>query len=583
MPRKNFTLFFTESNFHLIISLLISLVVAIFVQRQVLTNPLAINDDVRNQIYWMARLIDPSLYPHDLIADYFTQSSLVSPALWLIYKLGSYLTDPIQISQFLPLLLAPLASYFAYRFGENFAGKRYGFLSAFSFNMLVWLSRNLAGGLARSFAYPLLFAFLWCYSKNIRSGLIITAWLASLIYPPILFLSAGIWLLGFLPPSFLNASTEQPENNKPDFITFLWGIGGGLAILIYRFVLAPIHPVFGQLTNSRIAAQTPEFYEGGRVPIFHFFHHPLTLTWPDSLLGELFARTPGASRLLPLAGILLAAWGYKKLISPKLGKLKIPSLVWQLLIASILLYILAWLMLFYLYVPERYLQFSMPVLYTFLLAGILNVLLDLIENSKLTARLKTGLLIAPFLFCILIFSKVWDQNLMLPQPDMLPVFEYLKQTPKNTMIATTPGLASDIPFYAKRSVILSQEGYIPFHQAYFQIMKKRLKDFLIAYYSKDPETVIRFIQQYKIDYIMVNRQDYLPERLRLLHKKYYHSFPKSFYRQLLQNDNGSQTFILSHPQPSCQVVHSGHYILLPTKAILTGNCLIPLKSTKASP
>src|SRR5436305_9375060 len=117
-------------------TLIISIGVATLVQWEALSNPMVINDDLRNQIYWMARQIDASLFPNDLIASYFSQPSLISPVLALIYGLGSHWMDPVRLSQLLPLLLAPLATFFVYRFAENQFGKQYGFLAAFAFNMV---------------------------------------------------------------------------------------------------------------------------------------------------------------------------------------------------------------------------------------------------------------------------------------------------------------------------------------------------------------------------------------------------------------------------------------------------------------
>lgn len=564
-----------KSYYTLICALLISLGIAAYIQRDALLNPLAVNDDVRNQIYWMARLVDPSLFPHDYIATYFTQSSLVSPLLWGIYWLASHGLDPVRVGQFLPLILAPLTTYFVYRFSENYAGKRYGFLAAFSFNLIIWLSRNLAGGLARAFAYPMLFAFLFFLSKNNRIGLILTTWIASLIYPPILFLNAGIWLSSFFTSSKqTEIASNNSENNeiKPDKASFLVGIGGGLAILAYRFLVTPVSYALGPLANSTVAAHTPEFFEGGRVPIFHFFRQPIALHWPNLWVAELLARTPGLSRTLPLLGVLLIYWLFQKFLAPKIGALKVPKLAWRVLGSAIGLYVVAWFALFYLYVPERYLQLSIPVLYTFLLAGLLDVILRVISKVKTSDTLKTGFLITPLVLITLLFSWLWDENLLNPGIEMLTVCNYLKHTPKSTLIATTPGLADNIPLYARRSVLVSQEAYIPFHQGYFREMKMRLKDFLVAYYSTTPAPLIQFIQKYKVDYMMVNLQDYSLERTQKLSKKYYHSFSEPFYHQLTQNYK-TQDFLLSHPNASCRVVQAGNYILIPTQAILKPGCL----------
>lgn len=579
-----------KPDFYLLATLLMSLGIATFVQWPAITDPLAINDDVRNQVYWLARLVDPSLYPQDYIAGYFTQSSLISPLLWVIYRISSLFMDPLRASQLLPLLLAPMASWFAYRYGENFAGKRYGFLVALCFNLMVWTSRNLAGGLARAFAYPLLFAFLHFLSRKNRVGLVLTTWTASLIYPPVLFLSAGIWLLELelftrtqrkpQASSLVTSIENAPEPSlyaqevANDKLTALLGLSGSLGILLYRFVVHHINPMFGALTNAAQAAATPEFYAGGRVPIFHYFKAPIVYNGLSSLLMEFWARTPGLNRLLPLLGILLIYWGYQKWLAPRLVACKLPHLAWQTLIAAVGLYILSWPALFYLYVPERYLQLSLTVLYTLMLAGFLDIAVSLILKHGKGPQIKMAkiaLCAGPLALCAM-FSPAWDKNLAVPVPSMRPILGILKQTPKDSMVASTPGLASDVPYYAKRSVILSEEGYIPFHQTYFREMRTRLREFLSAYYATDPKAVASFIQKYKINYIIVNLADYNTEHTQKLWRKYYRAFPKSYFNELVQR-RSPEDFILSHANPQCQVVHSGQLELLRAKDILAGWCL----------
>ena len=46
----------------LLLSLLLSLAIALFVEQRVFWGVMAINDDVRNQAYWMTRITDPTLF-----------------------------------------------------------------------------------------------------------------------------------------------------------------------------------------------------------------------------------------------------------------------------------------------------------------------------------------------------------------------------------------------------------------------------------------------------------------------------------------------------------------------------------------
>ena len=186
------------------LALLLSLGIALFVERCVFWDGSAINDDVRNQAYWMLRLVDPALYPQDVIADYFTQPSLISPVVQLLYTLAARLgdtMDPLRFSQWLPFPLILLTTFFLFRFAERCVNARYAFWACGLFNLFIWTVRVFAGGLPRAFFYPLLFLFLWQYEKKAPWGIILALCLGALIYPPVGLL--GIALLCWYPFGYL--------------------------------------------------------------------------------------------------------------------------------------------------------------------------------------------------------------------------------------------------------------------------------------------------------------------------------------------------------------------------------------------
>jgi hypothetical protein len=43
--------------------------------KQALRGEYVVQDDARQHLFWMARFLDPSLFPHDLIADYFQSAA----------------------------------------------------------------------------------------------------------------------------------------------------------------------------------------------------------------------------------------------------------------------------------------------------------------------------------------------------------------------------------------------------------------------------------------------------------------------------------------------------------------------------
>lgn len=522
--------------------------IALFVERRVFWDPMAINDDVRNQAYWMNRILDPSLYPNDLIANYFTQPSLISPAVWWLYALVSHWIDPLRFSQFLPFPLIVLTTFFLFKFAESYAGSRYAFWACWLFNVFIWTVRNFAGGLPRAFFYPLLFLFLWQAEKRSIWGINLTLCLSSLIYPPALLLQLGLLLYDFW--RFRKAPSQglQP--------TVWLGIISSLGIGFWRYLqtASPTNS-FGKLLHLPQALQIPEFFPGGRIPLFVFPSFSSTLPWnilqaPLQMIPHLYITIP--------TFLLIAVWFlYQKYFKTTFGTLQIPPVIWRLMGVSLALYLLAWITLFYLYVPERYLQFTLPLVIVFVLAALWHQ----IEQRFPTFRTRFLLWAVP---CV-IANFLWQPDIINSSTDSRALLQFLSHTPKSTMIAANLRLSSNIAPLAKRSIFISHEGYIPFHQGYFKTMNVRLKDWLSAYYATDPRPLKHFLDTYAIDYLIIDANDYERERLNTLAKNYYHAFDASFFRQL--NHANRTQYILYRLGPQYAIYRNDMYWVLPTQTL----------------
>src|SRR5688572_12317860 len=57
--------------FWLALTVAVALGFALRASRPALVNPLVVHDDVRQHVFWVPRLHDPSLFPGDWIADYY--------------------------------------------------------------------------------------------------------------------------------------------------------------------------------------------------------------------------------------------------------------------------------------------------------------------------------------------------------------------------------------------------------------------------------------------------------------------------------------------------------------------------------
>ncbi len=536
-------------------ALIFSLTIALFVERDVFTNPYALNDDVRNQAYWMARILDPELFPHDYIANYFTQPILVSPLLKSIYEGLAHWVSPFTLSQFLPFALVLLATTFLFKFSEKYQNALYAFWSCLVFNCSLWIFKNMAGGLSRAFIYPLLFFTLWQMTSRHWFWVFIGLMLSAFIYPPAFFLLLVLLLIetGYY--------VGKDGHFKARLITFLSGLAGSLTLLFVRSANNPLAETFGPLSSNQSTEVLRDFYTGGRIVLFPWGN--LSQSWPVGLklMGECLERLPHLYIIIPTVVFLILIAAYHRFLQPRWGALLIPGRIWRLLFSSAILYGLAWVFLFYLYVPERYLQYSFPLIPTFMVGALLY------QTQQQGDWLKQRILPILIILTVGITALFWRDDLMDPKLQEKALFSYLKTAvPKPALIAAPPGLASHIPLYAFRSVFLSNEAYIPFHQTYFKTIKGRLKDWLSAYYSTDPRVLRQFIRQHHIDYLIVQTDDFSEKRLRGLAKRYYFAFEPAFFNQLKANRQSG--YVLEAKAQKARVFQSNGIQVFQAQALL---------------
>lgn len=528
----------------LLLALAFAFTLALWVERRIWVDPAALNDDLRNQIYWMARIAQPEAFAQDYIARYFTQPLLVSPVLWLLYTLAGQWLSPQQISQWLPLGVVLLSTYLLFEYAKRYQNALYAFWVCFCFNCALWIFKNMAGGLSRCFIYPLLFWTLWqLHRQNWRLlglGLVLSA----LIYPPAFFLGLGLLLI-----ETLLGGPKAPEF-RARLGCLLTSFTASLGLLLWRSANnTEAASLFGRLHNNASVGTLSDFVQGGRVVLFpwgHFSHH-----WPQGLqwFGQILERLPHLYILIPTASFALALWGYNQWLKPRWGALLIPSAVWRLLISSSLMYALAWRFLFYFYVPERYFQYTLPLIPAFMIGAIIYQLQRRYSPQRRWAYLGLAGL------GLLITSFFWRADLMNPKHSERSLYQFLSQTPPDSLITASPGLASNIPLYAYRSVYISNEAYIPFHQRYFSEMKQRLKAFLEAYYAREPQVLAQFIENSGTRFFVIQTIDFKEPRLSDLPRRYYYAFQPDFFNALKQDPH--KPYLLLEAPTACMPFRTG--------------------------
>jgi uncharacterized membrane protein YidH (DUF202 family) len=467
-----------------------------------------VQDDVRQHVVWLQRYIDPQLFPNDLIADYFQSLAPVGYKFfyWSFAKIG---IEPIFLSHVLPFFLGLIATIYIFLFSlKIFPIPSGAFLIGLLFNQLIWNNDDLISATPRAFVYPFFAAFLYYLVQRSLIPLLICIALQGLFYPQLVLVELAIltvrlfrWKKGFI----------QLTQNKEDYLFWLSGL------VVTFVVLLPF--VFNKSEFSTVVTlaqmkSMPEFGLRGRNQFFG-----VNIFW-FILLGSSGIKIPVFPSIVWFA-FILPFWLKTR---PSLTKFvtEDAKILWEIVIASLGMFLLAYIFLPKLHLPSRYthhsIRFVMPIA-----AGI--VLLVLLESGwrwlvkKRQSKTKftrqeswllnlIGLLAAIVIIVPAIPSGVlylWQTWVVGDAP---AIYQFLSEQPKDILVASIAPDADNIPAFSRRSILSAREFALAYHPNYYEQIQQRTIDTIRAQYSTDLSITKEVIQKYGIDFFLIERQSF---------------------------------------------------------------------------
>lgn len=475
---------------------------------QLLGPEYVVQDDARQHVVWMQQFVDPQLFAGDAIANYYL--TIAPPGYkglyWGLAQIG---IEPLLTAKLLPLILALITTYFAYKLALKILPiPLCGFLATLILNQQIWLDDELISATPRAFYYPLFTIFLYCVTqRDIIPCLVIIA-LQGLFYAPAMLLSVAI-----LSIRLLDWRKRQLTRDRSRYL--LWFAGCLVAALVILFLLhrqADVGPAVTALQMRRL----PEFGLHGRHeyfgvnPIYFWFQgrSGLNISWfPASILMG-----------LSLPALVIRRCPFTQKLTPHI------AIIYQSLMAALSLYILAHVLLFELYYPSRYTYHSLRVVLA-LAAGISLTILLKAGWSWLQYKRQThlrrrdrllmtfvGLLIAIELL-VPALPPVFLAMEVLIEGQSPELYAFLAQQPRDTVVATLAPEGDNLGAFAQRSTLVGREFALAFHPQYHRIVQARIADLLAAQYGTDPSVVRRIIDQYSIDFFLIENSAFTPEYL----------------------------------------------------------------------
>lgn len=472
-------------------------------------SPRVVQDDARQHIVWMQRLADPLAFPSDLYADYF--ASQAPPGFVVLFRILLLVGDPIAASKWLPPVLGLVAAGGTFLLAERVYPSR---IAAFCASVLgswyVWQYDDLPTGSPRAFLLPLTVVLLYGLVAGWRwwaiAGLVAVE---ALFYPSAAAL--GVALVGARLVTVRDWLPRLPRAWRA------WRAvvaSAAVALLLLAPAAFGASP-FGPTVSAGTARTLPEFGPEGRSALF----------WPDPYLYWIASYRTGFDlrvvdsnvggvpifyELLALAGALPLAllWQRRRASGPSLAPALL--LLAQLVAASLLLWLLAHAVLFRLYLPARFVAWTVPLALA-LAAGIgIGALLARLGEAVggAVGRVLPGLVALALAGGLASYPAAFAGNFV---EDATPaITAYLRTLPADALVVGVPTEADSVPAFAARRVLANREYALPYHVGYAREVDRRLRDQIAAYYADAPGPLLDLASRYGVTVFLVNRAAFDP-------------------------------------------------------------------------
>lgn len=475
------------------------------------------NDDARQQIYPFFRYEDPELFPQDYIADYYL--ACMPWGFRALYMVAGYFGVATEVSKIVPyvgmLITVVGLSWIAKRFGGSLGA---WVAAALCLGSSLYLAR-MAGGLPRAFAFPFLtLAGLALTYGRVRA----LAWLvpvAAAFYPAAAVpIGISLALTVIVLPAGSRGDAETWTFKQRAALVIVTGVAAALVLLPSALASSG----FGKVIRPGDTAEFPEAGPGGRygagdrAPFSGFFEATPGMV-DVAVLGDgepLFAagrqwldvddhRTwlLAVLSLLALGGWVCLAW-------------KVPAArrFATLALAALIAHTIAVPIAPFFYLPQRYLVYPLPILATVMLAtGAAGYLLlsPRLSRAKHAVTAAVAITALPLLLGFGGHGTT-RRGLGNDTRKATAMFAALERLPKDALIAGWPrGTIDNVPYFARRQVLLSFETHQAFHVDYALEMRRRMNAVIAAYFATSTEPLIALRREFGVTHLLVDVHHFL--------------------------------------------------------------------------
>jgi hypothetical protein len=564
---NNFTNFFDRPRFWFWFSF--SLVVPLYFGSisayYALTKPYIVQDDARQHVVWFQQFSDPQLFPGDLIANYYQAADPIGYKFFYqtIANLG---IEPLTAAKVLPIIFGLVTTIYLFKLSIRILPIPAGaFLTVLIFNQSFWLKDDVISATPRAFLYPLFAAFLYYLLKRSVIPCLIIIALQGLLFPQFMLVEIAV-----LTVHLLNWREKIPQSQqKQNYIFWLLGLFVALIVMIpFTLNISEL----GSIVTVDQMKNMPEYGWKGRSQYFGVAPLSFIFNGASGLRPPL--RPPIIWFSIGLPFLLRSSLPLVRSITQEV------KILLQVAIGSLGLFFLAHLLLLKLYFPSRYTYHSLRFVMAIAAGIVITILLNsgwqwfckkLQDQAKFSFREKLILrfislfiaisVIAPAVPYVFLSLQGWRVG---KSPE---IYQFLANQPQDILIASLTKETDNLPAFSQRSILVSEEFALPYHLTYYRQIEQRAIDLIHLQYSPDLAETKSLIQQYGIDFLLIEPDSFKSSYL--LNKDWlvYSSFQSTVFKVINQLNQGV-TPALAQLADQCLIISTEKL------SLIDANCVI---------
>jgi len=514
------------------------------------TSPTLINDDVRQHLLPFYAQQNPDNF-HDLFLVNYARAYLPIGYMGL-FSMFSYFFDPILFSKLLGAILLLSAWIFSFLIGKRIGGPFCGFLCLLLTAHCEIIFENTFCGLFRSFGFPLMLAFIYCWiSRRLIIASIILV-LMSLFYPPVAMIAYPAFAM-----EFIVRIKHYLRTARPALICFcLAALAGGTFLL----AMANRPDEYGEPASLKQAEQMPEWSRDGgrlqeiplRTPVRyirdacrrglhsnkHGFEFLPLLTHNNFVRGDIFFN------------IFLAV-----IIVPLLIKRPFPLWFCYLACSSICLHFVSRALAFSFGWPDRYVNYCLPILSITAIPLAWTGTKRLGHHANIIFR-SLLMLIVSGIFLVYPFGFGGIKHNVINTDRYQSIMTFLRELDKPVMLAGWPKDTLDNVFvYAHREALVNYELAYPLYDKYYESIKRRMFDNLNLIYATDKKTIKAIRDKYNLTHVILEPFFWTKKDKSEVFQPY-----DSYVNTILDN-HPIKTFLLHNPPADWIVYQDKDFVL----------------------